>query len=211
MTVFSITALLWITRSGISVGNFHFYGWEELIGKGRIKDSTVAIGMAMFLFILPARSNEFILEWKDVKKIPYHIILLFGGGFSLAKGIEVSGLGEYMAFQMQYFKDYPLWIIIVLLIALVTLLSELASNVATITLMLPVLAALSAAINIDPLLLMLPATFAASFGFMLHIATAPNTIVYATGYVPSGKLMKAGMFMNLFAIILLTVFIMLLK
>src|SRR5688572_15188100 len=135
------------------------------------------------MFVLHARKKKkFILEWNDVKKLPFHIILLFGGGFALAKGIEVSGLGNFLASQLHFFKDYPLWMLIGALAILITLLSELASNVATITLMLPILASLAAAINVDPLKLMVPATFAASFGFMLVIATAPNTIVYATGH-----------------------------
>ena len=161
--------------------------------------------MAVCLFILPAREkNKFILEWNDVKKLPYHIILLFGGGFALAKGIEVSGLGDYLAGQLIFFKDYPLWMLLATLVILITLLSELASNVATITLMLPILASLAIAINIDPLKLMVPATFAASFGFMLVIATAPNTIVYATGHFQSRQLLRVGLLMNLIGIILLT-------
>lgn len=206
MLVFSITVFLWMTRTGFDFGTINIPGWENYLGKGYIKDSTVAIAMSVLLFIIPSKGGEnFLLKWEDVKKLPFHIILLFGGGFSLAKGIEVSGLGDYLAIQLQFFKDYPLWVLIVTLIVLITLLSELASNVATITLMLPILAALSQAVNVDPLLLMLPATFAASFGFMLHIATAPNTIVYATGHVPAKKMMQCGLLMNLFAVVLLTV------
>ena len=205
ITVFTITVVLWFTRSGIDLGTMKIGGWETWFPKGYIKDSTVAIFMAVCLFILPAREkNKFILEWNDVKKLPYHIILLFGGGFALAKGIEVSGLGDYLAGQLIFFKDYPLWMLLATLVILITLLSELASNVATITLMLPILASLAVAINIDPLKLMVPATFAASFGFMLVIATAPNTIVYATGHFQSRQLLRVGLLMNLIGIILLT-------
>lgn len=208
MTVFTITALLWMTRGEIEVGSFHFSGWGKYIGHGYFKDSTIAILMSVLLFVIPSREKErFILHWEDVKKLPLHIILLFGGGFSLAKGIEISGLGDYMAMQLTFFSDYPVWVIIMMLAVIVTLLSELASNVATITLMLPILAALAKAIHIHPLMLMLPATFAASFGFMLAIATAPNTIIYATGYVPSKKLMHAGLLLNFAAIVLITVFV----
>jgi sodium-dependent dicarboxylate transporter 2/3/5 len=205
MTLFSITVALWFTRTEIDTGAFKFGGWETWFPKGYIKDSTVAIVSAICLFMIPSREkNKFILEWSDVKKLPFHIILLFGGGFALAKGIEVSGLGDHMASQLQFFKDYPLWVLILALALLITILSELASNVATITLMLPILASLASAMNIDPLKLMVPATFAASFGFMLVIATAPNTIVYATGHFQSKKLFRAGLLMNLAGIILLT-------
>ncbi|MEP7264814.1 MAG: DASS family sodium-coupled anion symporter [Bacteroidota bacterium] len=209
MLVFMVTALLWMTRSGFHIGGANIPGWENYFGKGYIKDSTVAIAMAMLLFIIPSSDKKgFLLQWEDVKRLPFHIILLFGGGFSLAKGIEISGLGNYLAFQLQFFKDYPLWMIVGVLVILITLMSELASNVATITLMLPILAALAKAIHIHPLQLMLPATFAASFGFMLHIATAPNTIVYATGFVPAKKIMRAGVLLNIVAVVLLTLMMM---
>jgi len=205
MSLFTITVLLWFTRTGFDLGTFRIGGWETWFPKGYIKDSTVAIFMAVCLFVLPSREkSKFILEWNDVKRLPFHIILLFGGGFALAKGIEVSGLGNFLASQLNFFKDFPLWMLIATLAILITLLSELASNVATITLMLPILSALAAAIDVDPLKLMVPATFAASFGFMLIIATAPNTIVYATGHFKGRQLFRAGLWMNLIGIILLT-------
>ena len=205
ISIFTITVVLWFTRTGFDLNNIRIGGWESWFPKGYIKDSTVAIFMAVCLFVLPSQEkNKFILEWKDVKRLPFHIILLFGGGFALAKGIEVSGLGNFLAAQLHFFKDYPLWMLIATLAILITLLSELASNVATITLMLPILGSLAAAINVDPLKLMVPATFAASFGFMLIIATAPNTIAYATGHFQSRQLFRAGLWMNLIGIILLT-------
>ena len=206
MLLFSITVLLWFTRTGIVIGTTTIGGWESWFPKGYMKDSTVAICAAICLFILPAREKgKFILEWKDVKRLPFHIILLFGGGFALAKGIEVSGLGDFLASQLHFFRNYPSWMLIAALALLITFMSELASNVATITLMLPILASLAEAIDIEPLRLMVPATFAASFGFMLVIATAPNTIVYATGFFKSRQLFRAGVWMNLAGIILLTI------
>lgn len=206
MTVFTITVILWFTRAAIPIGDSYVFGWEKLFPKGFIKDSTVAICMSVLLFAIPSgKKDGSLLSWNDVRKLPFHIILLFGGGFALAKGIEVSGLGDYLAGQLKFFKNYPLWILIVVLILLITFLSEIASNVATITLMLPILASLASATGIDPLKLMLPATFAASFGFMLVIATAPNTIAYAAGYFKSRDLLKAGLLLNLIAITLLTV------
>ena len=205
MVVFAITVVLWFTRTGFDFGTFRIGGWEAWFPKGYIKDSTVAIVAAISLFVLPSREKgKFLLEWKDVKKLPFHIILLFGGGFALASGIEESGLGDFLASQLLFFKDYPLWMLIAALALIITLLSELASNVATITLMLPILASLAEAIDVDPLRLMLPATFAASFGFMLVIATAPNTIVYATGNFKSRQMFRAGFWLNLAGIILLT-------
>jgi sodium-dependent dicarboxylate transporter 2/3/5 len=210
MVLFAITVILWFTRTTIEIGSIRFGGWEKLFPKGYIKDSTVAIAAAIAMFVIPSgEKGKFILEWNDVKRLPLHIILLFGGGFALAKGIEVSGLGEFLASQLHFFEHYPAWTLIAALAVLVTLLSELASNVATITLMLPIIASLSEAINIDPIKVMVPATFAASFGFMLVIATAPNTIAYATGLFSSRNLFRVGLWMNLVGIALLTIAMML--
>lgn len=210
MIVFFITVLLWFTRSGINFGSIEIAGWDKLFEKNFIKDSTVAVVMALVLFIFPVKKESgFILEWGDVKKLPYRIILLFGGGFALAKGIETSGMGAFLAQQLVFFKDYPLWVLIMVLAVVITLLSEIASNVATITLMLPILASLALAIDVHPLTLMVPATFAASFGFMLVIATAPNTIAYSTGYFTSRQLLKTGLILNVVGIIVLTLAMML--
>jgi len=205
LLLFAITIVLWFTRTRFNIGGLAIGGWEAWFPKGYIKDSTVAIVTAVCLFVFPSREKgKFILEWNDVKKLPFHILLLFGGGFALASGIEVSGLGTYLASQLEFFKHYPLWMLIAALALLITLLSEIASNVATITLMLPILASLATAIGVDPLRLMVPATFAASFGFMLVIATAPNTIVFAAGNFKSKQLFRAGLWMNLAGITLLT-------
>lgn len=205
MSFFGLSILLWFTRTGFNIDGYRIAGWETNFLKGYVKDSTVAIIAAICLFAIPStEKGKYILEWDDVKKLPFHIILLFGGGFALAKGIEVSGFGNYLAGQLQFFKDYPLWVLIVSLSIIITLLSEIASNVATITLMLPILASLCTALNMDPYKLMLPATLAASFGFMLVIATAPNTIAFATGHFKSRQLMRAGLLMNLIGIIALT-------
>jgi sodium-dependent dicarboxylate transporter 2/3/5 len=210
LIIFFITVVLWFTRTRIEIGSFRIGGWDALFPKGFIKDSTVAIAAAILMFVIPSRQKgKYILEWNDVKRLPFHIILLFGGGFALAKGIEVSGLGDFLASQLHFFEHYPSWMLIAALAILVTILSELASNVATITLMLPILASLSDAINIDPLKVMVPATFAASFGFMLVIATAPNTIAYATGHFSSRSLFRVGFWMNLAGIIILTIAMML--
>jgi sodium-dependent dicarboxylate transporter 2/3/5 len=208
--LFLMTVVLWFSRTGIVIGTVRIGGWESLFPKGYIKDSTVAIAAAVLLFVIPSgQKGKYLLEWNDVKRLPFHIILLFGGGFALAKGIEVSGLGDFLASQLHFFEHYPAWMLIAALALLITLMSELASNVATITLMLPILASLSEAINIDPIKVMVPATFAASFGFMLVIATAPNTIAYATGLFSSRKLFRVGFWMNLAGIIMLTMAMML--
>jgi solute carrier family 13 (sodium-dependent dicarboxylate transporter), member 2/3/5 len=213
MTVFSITVLLWFTRSGFDFGTVKISGWETLFPKGYMRDSTVAIMMATILFLIPSynRRGTFILEWADILRLPLRIILLFGAGFALAEGFEVTGLGTFLAKQLAFFKAYPLWVIILMVVATVTLLSEFASNVATITLMLPVVNSLSVAIDVDPLTMMIPATLAASFGFMMPVATAPNTIAFASGHFRAGEMMKTGLVVNLVSIGILVAMVVLFK
>ncbi len=135
--------------------------------------------------------------------------MLFGGGFALAKGIEVSGLSNFIANQLQFLKNYPLWVTILIIVITVTILSEVTSNVASIILIMPILGSLAKALNVDPLLLLIPAGFAASFGFMLHVATPPNTIAYASGYVKTRQMLRIGLIVNIIAIIMVTAAILL--
>lgn len=207
LVVFFITVLLWFTRADIQIGDSMFRGWAGYLSFGKwIKDSTIAMAAATVLFILPSGKikTEALLEWKDVTKLPLRILLLFGSGFALAKGFEQSGLGNLLAGKLILLKDFPTWIIVLGVATLVTVLSEFASNVASIQLMLPILLPLSASMGTDPLQLMVPATLAASFGYMLPVATAANTIVYGTGYIPVKSMMRTGFLLNVCGILLLT-------
>lgn len=209
MMVFSVAVVLWFTRVDIDFGSFKIKGWTTLFENGKfIKDSTVAVMCASILFFIPSEKNngERILEWKDITKLPLRIILLFGSGFALAEGFEKSGLANFIAGKMIVFTEMPLWLIIMGIALLVTVLSEFASNVASVQLMLPIVAPLSVALTIDPLVLMVPVTLAASFGYMLPVATAANTIVYGTGYIPVRQMMRVGFLLNVIGIVLLTLF-----
>lgn len=209
ITVFLITVLLWFTRADINFGNFKMTGWNNLFGfPSYVKDSTVAILSAFVLFLLPAgkNKNENILEWADVTKLPFKVILLFGCGFAIAEGFQSTGLDKILASNLIIFKAFPIWLIILLLVTFVTLLSEMASNVASVQLILPILIPLSISLEIDPIKLMVPATIAASFGYMLPVATAANTIVYGSGYIDTKLMYKVGFMFNLIGIILLTLF-----
>lgn len=208
LTVFVTTALLWFFRADIDTGFFKIKGWSNLFGNpSYIQDSTVAIFMALILFFIPAgdEKNGTIMEWKDAAKLPFNIILLFGSGFALAKGFEVSTLNEWLAGKLTGFKGLPPFIIILGICLVVTLLSEFASNVASIQLMLPVLFSLSISLNMSPLLLMIPATLAASSGFMLPVATAPNTIVYSSGMIKLNHMWQAGLVLDISFAILISI------
>ncbi len=210
--VFAVVALLWITRSNIDLGSVTIPGWSNLLGlKGLVDDGTVAIGVGILLFIIPSGtgSGKFLLNWNTAVKLPWGILLLFGGGFALAKGFMVSGLSEWVGTRLSVLADVSPVIMVAGTSALLTFLTELTSNTGTTEMILPVLAALSVAVNIHPLLLMLPATISASCAFMLPVATPPNAIVFGSGRVPIAKMATVGIVLNLVGIVLVTSLIML--
>lgn len=206
-TLFIFTSFLWFSRADIIIGTFTIKGWSSLfIFPNYIQDSTVAIGMAFILFLIPSKKtpSQNLLTWNDCKKLPLGIMILFGSGFALSKGFEASGLSNLLANSLQFLNGKSVLLIILSVVILVTIISEFASNVASIQLVLPLLMALATAIHVSPLLLMLPATFAASLGFMLPVATAPNTIVFGSNYIDAKQMYKAGLWVNLFGILFIT-------
>ncbi len=206
LTIFSLMVVLWFSRTGLTIGSVSFPGWSSWLPFGHyIRDSTVAITLSILLFFIPSktRKGEKILEWEDIHRLPFRIILLFGSGFALAEGFERSGLAAMLANGLEGLNFLPGWLLLLILIGMITLLSEFASNVASVQLVLPVLAPLAVSLHADPLTLMAPATIAASLGYMMPVATAANTIVYGTGYVPVRDMMRAGLLLNLTGIALL--------
>ncbi len=207
--VFLTTALLWFTRADIDFGTFTFKGWSNIpvfANKEFLQDSTVAVFMAVLLFLIPSKAEKgrAIMTWPEVSKLPFDIILLFGGGFALAKGFEVSGLTTWMAAQLKFTPDTNIYLLIFFICLLVCIISEFASNVACIQLMLPVLIAMQQSLNINPLLLMVPATLAASLGFMLPVATGANTIVFGTKRIRVNDMLKTGAATDLIGVLLIT-------
>jgi sodium-dependent dicarboxylate transporter 2/3/5 len=206
--IFGCTALLWFTRENIDLGTFVIKGWSNLFPDKRFfTDSTVAVFMAVLLFVIPSRSEKgrALLIWDDVARLPFDIVLLFGGGFALAKGFEISGLTDWLALRLKFSSDTNIYLLIFGMCVLVTVISEFASNVACIQLMLPVLIAIQQTMNIHPLVLMIPATLASSLGFMLPVATAPNTIVFGSKRLRVKDMLRAGFILDLTGIILITI------
>lgn len=218
MIVFSMTALLWIFRRSLTLGSVTIPGWSEWLPfGGMIDDGTVAISMALFLFLIPARrktsSNKdarAILDGDVFSKIPWHIILLFGGGFALAKGFQVSGLSAWVGSYFESLGDAPRPVIVAVITATITFLTELTSNVATTEMILPLLASIAKSAGIHPLILMVPAALAASCAFMMPVATPPNAIVFASDRIRIGQMAKAGIIINLISIVVITVVFLLL-
>jgi sodium-dependent dicarboxylate transporter 2/3/5 len=195
--VFGLVALAWITRSFLL---------DPLIPG--INDTTIAIAGALLLFIWPSsRPGQHILTWDEAERLPWGIIILFGGGLSLAAAFESSGLAQWLGMQLSNANNLPLFALIVLVTLSVNFLTEVTSNVATASIALPILAALASAIGVNPYLLMVPATMAASCAFMLPVATAPNAIVFGSGHLEIQDMVKSGIWLNLISTLLIAILV----
>ena len=196
--VFSMVAVLWVLRGLLNP--------EAL---SMVKDSTIAICGALLLFVIPVdfSKREFLLDWKTAVTIPWDIIILFGGGFALAQGFSDSGLTHWLAGQLTVLQGIGMVWIIAAVVLLVIFLTEVTSNTATASLLLPVMGALAAAIGVHPFGLMAAAVVAASFAFMLPVATPPNAIVFSSRYVTIQQMVKTGVWLNLLGVLLITLFV----
>lgn len=206
MTVFVLTALAWITRGDLQLGDWTLRGWASLVGHPGIHDGSVAILATICLFVIPTswRGEEFLLNWDWAKRIRWDVLLLFGGGFALAEGFRSSGFSEWMGGAFHMLKGLPVPLLVFFTAVLLTTFTEFASNTAAITLMIPVLAAASKTLDIHPYTLMLPATVSASFAFMLPMATPPNAVVFGSGHLSIRQMAKAGALLNLFGALWVT-------
>jgi solute carrier family 13 (sodium-dependent dicarboxylate transporter), member 2/3/5 len=198
LIVFSITALAWISRT---------FFLEKIVSG--IDDTIIAIGGAVVLFILPSKSTKGarILDWGSAAKLPWGILLLFGGGLSLASGFSSTGLATWIGTQLDMLDGFSLLVTLLIVVAVVNILTEITSNVATSTMILPILASLALALGVHPLGLMVSAAMASSCAFMLPVATPPNAIVFGTGKIRIWDMVRVGFIMNMISIILLTLFI----
>ena len=211
LIVFLSLVLLWLTRADIQFGTFVIPGWSGLFPKaGYINDGTVAIALALLLFIIPDKNDSRILDWSTASRLPWNIVLLFGGGFALAGGFMESGLSVWFGEQMSGLESLSPGMLIGSICFLITFLTELTSNTATAEMVLPILAALGTAIGRNPLLLMIPATLASSFAFMMPVATPPNAILFGTKRLSILDMAKVGIIVNILGIIILTIGIILL-
>lgn len=199
--------LMWFTRADIDFGTFKFKGWNHIFPVPKfVDDAFVALLAALLLFLIPSKANkgEALLIWEDAKKLRYDIILMFGSGFALAYGFEVSGLSNWLAGSLHVLEGvHPLFLILGICVV-VTIISEFASNIASIQLAIPVMIALQKDLQVPPLLLMMPATFAASLGFMLPVATAANTIVFGTKEIQIKDMLRVGIVLDLLGILVIT-------
>lgn len=211
------TALLWVTRGDLNLGFIHFSGWAGWFAPEgadgaefakTISDTTVALAMAIGCFAIPVnlKRREFLLDWQTAVKLPWEIILLFGGGLCIAKGFNESGLASVLGGALApLLTDQPTWLIVLGTALFLSFLTEITSNTATTFVLLPVAAHSAVAAGINPLIVMYPVTIAASLAFMLPVATPPNAIVFSSRKFGLSTMARVGFWLNLVGVLLLAV------
>jgi len=200
LTVFALTALAWILRKE------PFGGWSSWFDLPGANDASVALVAAILLFVIPdgdGRGGK-LLSWEAASKIPWGMLLLFGGGIAIAGAFKVSGLSEALAGQLTGLSALPVLLLLLSICLAVTFLTEMTSNTATATLLMPVLAAAGLASGVDPALLMVPAAMSASCAFMLPVATVPNAVIFGSGMVTIAEMVKHGFVLNIVGALLIS-------
>ncbi len=199
LAIFGMVASMWMLR-----GVVHPY--LVMMGLEGLTDSTISMMGALALFIVRPRpgANEGILTWEDVSEVPWGILLLFGGGLALSGGIDSSGLGSWLGERLSILEGASPLLVILILVTFVMFLAELASNTSSATIFVPIAAILGSVVGMHPYVLMIGVVAASSFAFMLPVGTPPNAIVFATNYITMGQMMRAGFFLNLIFILLIT-------
>jgi len=206
-SVFALTALLWITGSNLELGpESTILGWRERFDLLQVKDEAVAIAGAILLFLLPSkdRPGQALMTWKTARKLPWGILLLFGGGFAIAGGFGSSGLSTMIGSSFVALEGLPPLLLVIVVCVLLTFLTEITSNTATTNVVLPILAQASISMGVDPRILMIPATFSASCAFMMPVASPTQAIVFGSGYVPIKQMIRAGIWFNILGILIVT-------
>ena len=193
--VFLLTALGWIFRQQIG-----FLFPEPKL----VTDAAIAMTGALVLFLIPLnlKKNQFVMDWHWATKMPWGVLILFGGGLAMADGFKTSGLAEWLGNQVALLQNAPILVLIIAVTVLIIYLTELTSNTATSAMVMPILSAVAVGLGQSPLLLIVPAAIAASCAFMLPVATPPNAIVFGSGYVSIPQMAKSGFGLNIIGIIL---------
>lgn len=200
--LFSVTAILWITRSF-----FTKWGWLQEVYPNivYIDDTIIAMAASLLLFVIPAfgHPGQALMDWKTANRLPWGVLLLFGGGLALAGAVKSTGLGALICDAVTPSGATAILVIMFVITTAMIFMTEVTSNTATAALILPLLVTLAGNLEIDPKLLLIPATLAASCAFMLPVATPPNAIVFAAGRTTIGQMARAGFLLNLVSIVLL--------
>jgi len=193
--IFALTAFGWIFKKFINLA----------LGGEYLNDTITAMAGGVLMFLIPVniKKGHFLMNWEDTVKLPWGILILFGGGLCLAKGMEVTGLIQLIGDSIAGNKQIALWLVITLLIITMLFMTELMSNVALTTIFIPVVIGIAISIGIDPLLVAIPVTLASSCAFMMPISTPPNAIVFSSGRIKMSEMVKAGFVLNIVSILVL--------
>lgn len=193
--IFFLTAACWIFQSSIN----------DLLGNNYLDNTIVAMAGGVLMFITPVslERQEYVLDWKSTERLPWGILLLFGGGLCLAKGMEISGIVQLVGDKIAESSELSLWLLLLLLTAFMLFMTELMSNVALTVIFLPVVLGIAESLEVNPLYLAIPVTLAASCAFMMPISTPPNAVVFSSGHIRMFDMVKAGFFLNLISILVL--------
>ncbi len=196
LIIFALTALAWMTRPLLT----------QLPLLANLGDEGIAIIAALLLFTIPAdrKQGKFLMDWDTAVRVPWGVLLILGGGLCLAAAISANGIAELLATQLSAIGHIPPLMMTAVVVTLMIFITELTSNVATTTALVPIIAALATALGIDPLKLVVPATMAASCAFMLPVATPPNAIVFGSGLIRIPQMARAGFWLNLSGILIVT-------
>jgi sodium-dependent dicarboxylate transporter 2/3/5 len=198
LAMFCLTALFWVTRQA------PFGGWSEWLDLPRANDASVALIAVVLMAALPNGEGGRLLRWEAAASIPWGVLLLFAGGICIASAFVHSGLADVIAQQLGGLMQLPTWLLILSLCLAVTFLTEVTSNTATSSLLMPLLAAAATVGGVNPMLLMVPAVLSASCAFMLPVATAPNAIVFGSGKVRIRDMARAGFVLNLIGAVVIS-------
>ncbi|CAN5439675.1 SLC13 family permease [soil metagenome] len=197
LAVFCITSFFWIFRQNLN----------SMIGKNLLDDTTIAMAGGMIMFLLPVnlKEHKFLLDWSDMKELPWGILLLFGGGLCLADGMEKSGLVQIVGNYFSQQSGISTAVLIISLTAIAMGLTELMSNVALVTIFVPVVFGIADGFHINPIWLAMPVTFAASCAFMMPVSTPPNAVLFASGHIKMKDMIKTGIVLNVACLIIITI------
>ena len=196
-TLFGMTAFCWISRSYLLQSIFP-----------ALDDTIIALFFGILLFIFNAqKKGEKLLHWEEALKMPWGIILLFGGGMALAKGFDTSGLAVWIGSQLNSIQGFSFLLVVLFVVILVNFLTEITSNLATTAMLLPILAPLALQLEVHPFILMVGAATAASCAFMLPVATPPNAVVFGSGYLKISDMVRVGIGLNIYSIIVVWAFV----
>ncbi|MFL0801375.1 MAG: SLC13 family permease [Agarilytica sp.] len=201
MWIFLVTALAWMTRSD------PFGGWKGLFGVPHANDASVALIAVVVMFLVPNGRGSRLLDWETAAKIPWGMLILFSGGIALAKGFVETGLADFLASGLGGLVTLPMVLMMFLICIAVTFLTEVTSNTASTSLLMPVLAVAAMTAGTDPLMMMVPAALSASCAFMLPVATAPNAIVFGSGQVKISDMVRYGVVLNVLGAIVISLLI----